>query len=68
MKKDMGGRKGDPRTFEDHGVIWFPDFAKSSRILISFKKHSTRPVGENTDLRILKTVNWVGFEVAYIVF
>ena len=68
MKKDMGGRKGDPRTFEDHGVIWYPDFVKSPRILISFKKYSTRPVGENTDLRILKTVNWVGFEVAYIVF
>ena len=68
MKKDTEGRKDDLRTFENHGVIWYPDVAKSPRILISFKKHSTRPIGENTDLRIPKTVNWMGFEVAYVGF
>ena len=68
MKKDMEGRNGDPRTFEDHGVIWYPDVSKSPRTLIGFEKHSTRPIGENTDLRVLKTVNWVGFEVAFVGF
>ena len=68
MKNDMGGRKGDPRTFEDHGVIWYPDVAKSPRVLVSFKKYPTRLIGENANLRILKTVNWVGFEVAHVGF
>ena len=66
MKKDVEGRKSDVRTFEDHGIIWYPDVAKSPRILIGFKKHSTRPISENTDLRTPKTVNWMDFEVAYV--
>ena len=68
IKKDTGRRKGDSRTFEDHGVFWYPDVAKSPRVLVSFKKYSTRLISENADLRILKTVNWVGFEVAHVGF
>jgi hypothetical protein len=61
-----GGRKSDSRTFENDGILWYPDVTKGPRALISFEKYPARLVSKNTDLLMLKVVDWIGFEFAHI--
>jgi hypothetical protein len=44
-----GGRKSDSRTFENDGILWYPDVTKGPRTLIGFEKYPARLVGKNTD-------------------
>ena len=47
-------------------MVWFPDVTKGPRTLISFEKYPARLVSKNTDLLMLKVVDWIGFEFAHI--
>jgi hypothetical protein len=60
-------RKNALRTFENNSIVWHPDVAKCPHFPIIFKKHHTRPIYENTDLRMRKTIDWADFKVARIV-
>jgi hypothetical protein len=60
-------KKCDRRTFENNDIVWRPNVAKSSRlILIGFKKYPARLINENTDLRMPKVVDWVGSKSAHV--
>lgn len=54
-----------PTTFENEGVLWDPDVAKNPFFLSDFDVHPAclaRVISENTDLLVLKSLDWVGSE------
>ena len=61
-----GGSDSDLRTFENNSLPWRPGVTESSCILTRVEKYTTRLVGENTDLRTLEIVDWVGFEIVHV--
>lgn len=56
-----------PRTFENEGVPWYPDVAENPFFLSDFEVYPAclaRVISENTDLLMLKSLNWVGTKFA----
>ena len=64
-----GNEKCDRRTFENDGILWYPDVSKSprrTRFLISFEKYPARLIGENTDLRMPEILDRVGSKLPHV--
>lgn len=69
VKKQEKNEKCNGRTFENDGIVWYPDVAKSprrTRFPISFKKHPARLIGEDTDLRMLKVLDRVRSKFGHV--
>lgn len=54
------------RTFENDGLTWLPEVAKSACNPTIVEKYPTRFVGEDTDPRSMKIVDWVDFEFPHV--
>jgi hypothetical protein len=56
-------KKQSVQTLENDGAIWTPEVAKTSRVLIGFNIHETRPISEDIELvRMSKVLNRVHLE------
>ena len=70
--KMLGGEKREHRnvrTFEDNCFLRSPDVAKSPFLFGSFKKQparQARSISENTDLLLLKCLDWIGSELTLV--